>query len=96
MKIVKWGQATVGQSQNQATKGIGTGVLLVMKQIIKNQEVSGHPMPLSYYINQGIGSRASFHRWEKLGLEVLRVGRCVFIEPAALTRFMHEQSKAAK
>ena len=53
-------------------------------------------MPLSYYINLGIGSRASFYRWEKMGLEVLRIGRCVFIDPAKLTEFMHEQTNEAQ
>jgi len=64
-----------------------------MRNFIKPQLVSGHPMPLSYYIDLGIGSRASFYRWEKMGLEVLRIGRCVFIDSAALTRFMREQTK---
>ena len=67
-----------------------------MQDINKPQAVSGHPMPLNHYINLGIGSRASFHRWEKQGLEILRVGRCVFIEPEALTHFMREQTKEAK
>ena len=53
-------------------------------------------MPLSYYINLGIGSRASFHRWEKMGLEILRIGRCVFIDPTELTRFMRSQTEGAK
>ena len=63
----------------------------VMKKIMENQAVSGIPMPLSYYINLGIGSRASFNRWEKGGLNVLRVGRCVFVDPAELSRFIHGQ-----
>ena len=67
-----------------------------MRNISEPQVVSGHPMPLSYYTGLNIGSRASFHRWEKQGLEILRVGRCVFIEPEALTRFMREQTKEAK
>ena len=67
-----------------------------MRNIIEPQTVSGHPMPLSYYINLGIGSRASFHRWEKQGLEILRIGRCVFIDPAELTRFMRSQTEGAK
>ena len=67
-----------------------------MRNITEAQVVSGHPLPLSYFVNLSIGSRASFHRWEKQGLEILRVGRCVFIEPEALTRFMREQTKEAK
>ena len=67
-----------------------------MKDIIETQAVTGHPMPVSYYINLGIGSRASFHRWEKMGLKVLRVGRCVFIDPDDLTAFMRQQTEEAK
>ena len=67
-----------------------------MKDIIETQAVTGHPMPVSYYINLGIGSRASFHRWEKQGLETLRVGRCVFIDPMELTRFMRAKTAEAK
>ena len=67
-----------------------------MRNIIEPQTVSSHPMPLSYYINLDIGSRASFYRWEKMGLEVLRIGRCVFIDPVKLTEFMHEQSNEAQ
>jgi hypothetical protein len=62
-----------------------------MRNIIEPQTVSGLPMPLSYYINQGIGSRASFHRWEKQGLEILRVGRCVFLDPAKWNEFLRQQ-----
>ena len=64
-----------------------------MQERTKPPTVSSHPMPLSYYVNLGIGSRASFYRWEKMGLEVLRIGRCVFIDPAKLTEFMRKQKR---
>ena len=53
-------------------------------------------MPLSYYIDLGIGSRASFHRWEKMGLKILRIGRCVFIDPVDLTEFMRQKTEEAQ
>ena len=63
-----------------------------MKAYKETPMITGHPLPLSYYINLGIGSRAGFYRWEKWGLEVLRVGRCVLIDPVKLTEFMHKQT----
>ena len=65
-----------------------------MKEIMETQTLSGIPMPLSYYINLGIGSRASFHRWEKRGLIVHRVGRSVFIGPDELSQFIRGQKEA--
>ena len=54
----------------------------------------GLPLRLNYYVKLGIASRAQFKRWEQSGrLKFLRVGRCVFIEPAELTRFIREEAE---
>ncbi len=55
-----------------------------------NWERSGgvHPLPLSYYIQNGIALRATLWRWGKQGLRILRVGGRSYIYAADLTAFM--------
>ena len=47
-----------------------------------------HPLPLSYYIQNGIALRATLWRWGKQGLRILRVGGRSYIYAADLTAFM--------
>ena len=54
-----------------------------------------HLMPLSYYINNGIASRATLWRWGKQGLRILRVGGRSYIHPADLTAFMEREAANA-
>ena len=54
-----------------------------------------HPLPLSYYINNGIASRATLWRWGKQGLRILRVGGRSYIHPSDLTAFMERESSSA-
>ena len=54
-----------------------------------------HPLPLSYYINNGIASRATLWRWGKQGLRILRVGGRSYIHPADLTAFMEREAANA-
>lgn len=50
------------------------------------------PLPEANFRAQGIGSRATFYRWEKLGLRVLHVGGRRFIRPSELAVFLERQS----
>jgi hypothetical protein len=54
-----------------------------------------HPLPLSYFINLGIASRATLWRWGKQGLRILRVGGRSYIHPADLTAFMEREAANA-
>jgi len=54
-----------------------------------------HPLPLSYYIRNGIASRATLWRWGKQGLRILRVGGRSYIHPADLTAFMEREASRA-
>ena len=72
-----------------------------MKQIVDSFQLGAaegvHPLPLSYYIQNGIASRATLWRWGKLGLRILRVGGRSYIHPADLTAFMvRETSRAVR
>jgi hypothetical protein len=53
-----------------------------------------HPLPLSYFINLGIASRATLWRWGKRGLRILRVGGRSYIHPADLTAFMEREASS--
>ncbi len=53
-----------------------------------------HPLPLSYFINLGIASRATLWRWGKQGLRILRVGGRSYIHPADLTAFMEREASS--
>jgi hypothetical protein len=54
-----------------------------------------HPLPLSYFIQTGIASRATLWRWGKQGLRILRVGGRSYIHPSDLTAFMERESSRA-
>ena len=72
-----------------------------MKHIVDSFQLGAaggvHPLPLSYYIQNGIASRATLWRWGKQGLRILRVGGRSYIHPADLTAFMvREASRAVR
>ncbi len=72
-----------------------------MKHIVDSFQLGAagdvHPLPLSYYIQNGIASRATLWRWGKQGLRILRVGGRSYIHPSDLTAFMErEASNAAR
>ena len=72
-----------------------------MKHIVDSFQLGAaggvHPLPLSYYIQNGIASRATLWRWGKQGLRILRVGGRSYIPPADLTAFMvREASRAVR
>ena len=54
-----------------------------------------HPLPLSYFIQNGIASRATLWRWGKQGLRILRVGGRSYIHPSDLTAFMEREASRA-
>ena len=54
--------------------------------------VGVHPLPLSYYVENGIASRATLWRWGKQGLRILRVGHRSYIHPSDLTSFMEREA----
>ena len=70
-----------------------------MKQIVDSFQLGAaggiHPLPLSYYIQKSIASRATLWRWGKQGLRILRVGGRSYIHPADLTAFMEREASNA-
>ena len=70
-----------------------------MKQIVDSFQLGAaggiHPLPLSYYIQKSIASRATLWRWGKQGLRILRVGGRSYIHPSDLTAFMERDSSSA-
>ena len=50
------------------------------------------PLPEKHFREMGIGSRATFWRWEQAGLPVLHVGGRRFIRESELTAFMEKLS----
>ena len=54
-----------------------------------------HPLPFSYFIQNGIASRATLWRWGKQGLRILRVGGRSYIHPSDLTAFMEREASRA-
>ena len=70
-----------------------------MKHIVDSFQLGAvggvHPLPLSYYIQNGIASRATLWRWGKQGLRILRVGGRSYIHPADLTAFMEREASRA-
>jgi hypothetical protein len=70
-----------------------------MKHIVDSFQLGAargvHPLPLSYYIQNGIASRATLWRWGNQGLRILRVGGRSYIHPSDLTAFMERESSRA-
>ena len=70
-----------------------------MKHIVDSFQLGAgggiHPLPRSYYIQNGIASRATLWRWGKQGLRILRVGGRSYIHPADLTAFMEREAANA-
>ena len=70
-----------------------------MKHIVDSFQLGAaggvHPLPLSYYIQNGIASRATLWRWGKQGLRILRVGGRSYIHSADLTAFMEQEALSA-
>lgn len=54
-----------------------------------------HPMPLTYYIDLNIASRATLWRWRQQGLKILKVGGRAYLAPSELTRFMEAKHEEA-
>lgn len=50
-------------------------------------------MPESYFRSLGMGSRATFYRWGKQGLRVLKIGGRRFIRQSDLTEFLEDQAQ---
>lgn len=46
------------------------------------------PLPEAYFRKLGIGSRATFFRWEKAGLRIVRVGGRRFVYRSDLKAFL--------
>ena len=69
-----------------------------MKHIVDSFQLGAaggvHPLPLNYYIQNGIASRATLWRWGKQGLRILRVGGRSYIHPADLTAFMEREASS--
>jgi hypothetical protein len=55
-------------------------------------EITDIPLPETFYRMLGIANRATFFRWEKLGLKILRVNGQRFIYPADLRTFMERNN----
>jgi|APTNR8051073442_1049403.scaffolds.fasta_scaffold07961_2 hypothetical protein len=53
------------------------------------------PLPEAYFRNLGIGSRATFFRWEKAGLRIVRVGGRRFIYRSDLKSFLEMMDQKA-
>lgn len=51
------------------------------------------PMPEAYFRNLGIGSRATFFRWEKAGLRIVRVGGRRFVYRSDLKAFLEKMDQ---
>jgi len=70
-----------------------------MKHVVDSYKLGAaagvHPLPLSYYVENGIASRATLWRWGKQGLRILRVGGRSYIHPADLTAFMEREASSA-
>lgn len=54
------------------------------------------PLPEDRFRRLGVASRPTFFRWEREGLEVLRVGGRRFIYPSELKRFMEKKNTDAR
>lgn len=52
-------------------------------------------MPEGYFRKMGIGSRATFFRWEKAGLRIVRVGGRRFIYRSDLRTFLEGMDQEA-
>lgn len=50
------------------------------------------PMPEDYFRRLGLGSRATFYRWEKDGLRIVRVGGRRFIYASELKEFLERKN----
>lgn len=59
----------------------------------QQHNVAELPMPEAHFRSLGIGSRATFFRWGKLGLKVLKIGGRRFIRPSDLAQFLEAHSQ---
>jgi len=50
------------------------------------------PMPEDHFRRLGLGSRATFYRWEKDGLRIVRVGGRRFIYASDLKEFLERKN----
>jgi len=59
----------------------------VNRQLAEHSLTAELPLPESHFRAAGVGSRTTFFRWEKAGLQVLRIGNRRFIYAAELIAY---------